>query len=104
MGLDNVGHDKIPVSAELNSSESSGDDGFKLETDWKNKGDTKNDINTIRLNSYNTLNSRLWNFIAQYYKQEIFNLYTTLRKSGIYSEDTICNFIENLTSKIISES
>lgn len=105
MGLDNVGKDIIPISAELVTSEKSGDTGLGATISWRYKGEGREkDENAYRLTSYNTRNSRLWNFIAKYYHTDINNLYNNLRANNIYSEQSICNFVNGLTSNIISES
>lgn len=103
MGLDNVGQDNVPSSAELEASSNSGEADFGIRVDWRYKGEGKaTDPNEQRLTSYNTRNSKLWGFIAKTYEAEILELYTRLRGS-VYTEETICNAINALTSKIISE-
>ena len=104
MGLTNTGYDTIPTSAELKDSSSLGDTGFSANPDWRYEGTGKGtDPNAQRLTSYNTRNSKLWDFIAEYYKTDILNLYINLR-NNIYTENNICNYVNELTSKQISET
>lgn len=104
MGLTNTGYDTIPTSAELKDNSSLGDSGFSAMPSWRYKGEGKGtDPNEQRLTSYNTRNSKLWDFIAKYYKTDILNLYLNLR-NNIYTENNICNYVNELTSKQISET
>jgi hypothetical protein len=65
MGLDNVGKDVVPTSAELVTSEKSGDTGLGASVNWRYKNEGREvDENAYRLTSYNTRNSRLWGFVA----------------------------------------
>ena len=106
MGLDNVGIDWMPPSAELFTSEYGTDNsGLSATVDWRYQGEGRNkDPNEFRLTSYNTRNSRLWGFISKYYAADISSLYADLREDSTYDTDTICSFVNKLTSDLISES
>lgn len=112
MGLDNVGKDRIPVSAELHDSSNISlnniaNNPCNAQLLYQNKeilGDSN--LNYYRLNStYNSTNSRLWNFIFNYYYADLKYIYETLRNktNAIYSAETIFNFVKNKTTKVISE-
>jgi hypothetical protein len=104
MGFDNVGYDRIPTSAELITMERAGSvPDFNLEYVGSDTEDKDLDINIGRLKSYNTLNSRLWNFVWQMYSEKLRSYYAEFRRpGGVYDPNVICEFINNCTSNIIS--
>lgn len=105
MGLDNVGADNVPVSAELFNSAIAADASLSVSLNYRYQGEGKAvDLNEQRLTSYNTRNSRLWDFVRTKYYSDIAHLYNTLRTNNIYTETNICTTIDHLTSKLISES
>lgn len=128
VGLDNTGHDRISTNLEVSSSEKiDGNITVKYYTDYTDKDNSeikcsncnksfseckcKNRDPFNRFNQFNTRNSKLWFFVNKYYSLELASIYRALRTpqtegsdDAIYGVARICDYVDELTSKQISES
>lgn len=111
MGLDNSGQDiKLP-SSELHldicpasiSGSKVQPGQFGVDNDACSTWSDTTNKNHLRFSAYNTAESRLWKTFAKCFKQEIAQTYIALRNSGVYSVDSICNYINSKTSDVIGE-
>ena len=114
MGLDNSGADvkspSVELHIDLSPSSIEGDNigpvgilgrAHSAVSSWKQS--TTVAKTGTRYNQYNTSESKLWKTFGRFFKTEIQNAYAHLRNTGVYSVDSICNYIDSKTYDLIGE-